>query len=729
MSPLQALLIKEARVSRLIAGPWQGGLEHDECPDTSRIRLTFVRGAEGSPSTHGAFTLVIRPTESGIIVVENHTALSEEGTLKLEDQSVAAGLEQAIAGSVQQFNEKHRLEGHVRVRYWGYATDATGTYAAACITLHPSSMLDMRAQADSNPEHAIRRILCWVKAHSNDDNVKSELDIKLLRLWASLTLSEHKRQHTVSAQEAADHQSTRGSIPSVHKRQQTIRAQEAADRQSTRGISLARVKNGIKWPRRGQKQGLPRQPCLPAFLMLILYDAATVRFMVRSSSLQSSRQRSKQLPPRPSLKIRVPAPAGLSPSHSSRQPILSQEALELTNTSASTASSPVDPSYNPSTNGFRPNLPATPVSSSGGLFSFLNLDSSSDEETPVVEQASSGRVGKAQAVRYACHTKDSSSEEAMTIASHRAETLARLEGIDLAELGQIDGARLEEIDVARLEEIDPGPGKDETGDNFSFSKTPTDHTAAAGAEAARARDASSIMYGTIESSSSCCSTIKESALRTSFPALHLTLTLDRHPSATHDITIPLPLSPPPSCPPAVDDHALFTTIRRSYHTHLVRPIHRILTPRTLTHATISSGTCFFLLDSDSADFAAHLLAPSPSLGHSRTDWLDWLVRLQLQSQLKMSTKSNTKTTKTFNRRAAAWKPKHKHKRHSRITITLHHGFNLRAIALALVAVVLLAASSTVAWKRVLAALVLGFCVFVGGSVAMGLWIWAGWLLL
>ncbi|RMZ88272.1 hypothetical protein DV736_g4502, partial [Chaetothyriales sp. CBS 134916] len=218
------------------------------------------------------------------------------------------------------------------------------------------------------------------------------------------------------------------------------------------------------------------------------------RFMVRSSSsLQSSKKLSKQPPARHALKIAVHTLA--QPSHRPGQSITraEPEALELAKTS--TTSSPVDPSYDPSTQSFMPgqderNLPTIPVSKGNELSSFLDLDSSSDEETPTVQRAISGRVGKPQIVRNASHAQASkkmktvetdwsftAEEEIVTatasIAGHRAETLTRLEGIELR-----TGKEERSEHAALLPLPASPPVTKEEDDKFSFSETPIDYIAA-----------------------------------------------------------------------------------------------------------------------------------------------------------------------------------------------------------------------------------------------------------
>ncbi|RMZ77861.1 hypothetical protein DV738_g4094, partial [Chaetothyriales sp. CBS 135597] len=705
MSPLQALLLKEARVCRLSAGSWQGGLEHD----ASRIRLALVRGTEGGPATHNAFTLLFRPTETGAVVEDHAASPVDAAAPKLDgDQSVAAGLERAIADSVQQFNEKHHLGGRVRVRAWGSAADPTGTYAAACITLHPSSMLEsvdvskdnilvplvttgdgVQSQADPNPEHAIRRILSWVKAHTNDDNVKSELDIKLLRNTVSIISSEFSQDSELMqwAQEAERHRlpvlTGNDSIQTGNDSTQTAPAASSPESCQWCGadipltdpdkLSAARCSNSHVFNRCGltfvaiQEPGISKYctrcgkefldmskleasaagPSLASALFEEFYvcpiqafqafhkkiesrylqeirtwrrlqylagfiridslemqtlsklskpeqdlarptegqhqmartvpearsaspalsthfsDADTLRRsrgsmhsgLTKFSSpswpgsmkrFMASMQMLKKplLPPKPKLKITVPAPAAVSlspwpPIMHPSQP----EGPDLTNTS--TASSPVDPSYDP------------------------------DEETPVVQQARSVRVGKAQAVRHVCCTTDSEDIVASSIASNRADALARLEG----------GAKAEPV-MMDIQKAQPVTGSPETCGKFSFSKTPTDYVAGAaeGRRTKQPRDGSILeSSGTAVKYSIPRSSMNASTHPVTRPSallLHLTLTLDRHPpSATHDMTIFLP--PNPAC--HFDDHALFTALRSSYHKHFASRLHCILTPRTLTH--------------------------------------------------------------------------------------------------------------------------------------------------
>ncbi|RMZ76446.1 hypothetical protein DV737_g4783, partial [Chaetothyriales sp. CBS 132003] len=569
MSPLEALLIKEARVCRIVAGSWQEGHEHEEYPECFRIRLTLVRGADGGPPPNDAFIVQVRPTAAGV-VVEGATPTPAESAPRLGDQSVVAnaGLRKAVDASVQEFNEKHHLQGHVRVRYWGQAADPTGKYVSACITLHPSSMLEsvhvlrdnillllaattehsVRNPTQPNAEQAIRRILSWVKAHTSDDSVKSELDVKLLRTVAGVILSVFSQDGELTA-----------------------------------------------WARAAEPQ--------------MLRPAAAVASTATSP-----------------LTLHNPGPAALA--------------------KASTTSSPADPSYDPFTQSFRPeqdeeaNLPAIPVSEPNELSSFLDLDSSSDEETPTIQRASSAQVGRPHIVRNAPHAQASkemktdetdwsfTAEEELvpvtaSIIGNRADTLARLEGIELR-----TGKEVPLHHAALLPLPASPPATKEDDDTFSFSKTPIDYIAAGGRAKAKRDGLGSNPVSNLDKS-----------------ILHFTV----HPGPPPKQNRSRITMNPDNAPSLFDDQALFAAIRGSYHKHLATFPRCMPTPRMLTHATIGPcGKCV-----DGSDFAAHLL--NPSLGRNRKDWLNWLL------------------------------------------IALHYSFNLQAIALAALALVLLAATTTVAW--------------------------------
>lgn len=117
----------------------------------------------------------------------------------------------AIQKPLSEFNEKYVLGGRVRVHYWGTAFAADQLLAAACISLHPSDMLEYGIPSSqrttvvftrareavnaenitANPSVVHERILNFV-AESGISSVKTELDRNIARNAASLIILQFK---------------------------------------------------------------------------------------------------------------------------------------------------------------------------------------------------------------------------------------------------------------------------------------------------------------------------------------------------------------------------------------------------------------------------------------------------------------------------------------------------------------------------------------------------------
>ena len=144
------------------------------------------------------------------------------------------------------------------------------------------------------------------------------------------------------------------------------------------------------------------------------------RLIGRSASvLQSENKLSKQQPSKAPLKISDPIaiPAPIKPKKVTSPIELATNDRKISK--STTNSSPVDPSYDPVKKGFRSSkdekVEPSPVAITkpDEPRSFLDLDSSSDEELPVIQRASSVRVGRPHIVR---HTSNSAKQ-----APHHAE--------------------------------------------------------------------------------------------------------------------------------------------------------------------------------------------------------------------------------------------------------------------------------------------------------------------
>ncbi len=202
VSLLQNLLISQSPTAKITAGRWQMLKDEEESTQLFRIRLSFRRGtAEGPPPDHSSM-LEVEPTAAGLEFTWR--TLSPETTTKLDNLTSAEEFEAGIARLVEDFSGKHNLEGHVRVRKWGFASLPARHTNAACITLHPLDMIEDQPPSggktivvlaaseriSSTSPPAVQcsppvKILSWLRTHASKENAKSKLDEKVVRVASS----------------------------------------------------------------------------------------------------------------------------------------------------------------------------------------------------------------------------------------------------------------------------------------------------------------------------------------------------------------------------------------------------------------------------------------------------------------------------------------------------------------------------------------------------------------
>ena len=202
MSPLQAALARQSLMTHISVGKWQLLRDDDGSAQLYRMRLTLSRAASTVSPQEFPYLLELEPTDTGLDV--RGRSLSPNATPSYEVNLSNKDFESSIADLLKTLDSSFELDGHHRTRFWGFAKQPGTGNAAACITLHPSDMLEnllasaersnivfQRLPAGESPspisqlELAPLRILRWIAHHAKHYDAISGLDQKLVSIASS----------------------------------------------------------------------------------------------------------------------------------------------------------------------------------------------------------------------------------------------------------------------------------------------------------------------------------------------------------------------------------------------------------------------------------------------------------------------------------------------------------------------------------------------------------------
>jgi len=204
-SLFRRVLMESPPVSKLRHSPWQG-------------QGVFLFGTRNWASTleirrngalHKVKMLVMEEESQNslhyTIVDENPSTGVSQSSLGSRSRSLEGkDFAHAIQTPGAEYNELHNLGGHYRVKFWGTAKSDAANMIAACITMHPSDVLEYttastencvlvferRGGNDNNIAESIKnavasdvhqKLLAFIVEHSQRDSVKSKIDKSILQ--------------------------------------------------------------------------------------------------------------------------------------------------------------------------------------------------------------------------------------------------------------------------------------------------------------------------------------------------------------------------------------------------------------------------------------------------------------------------------------------------------------------------------------------------------------------
>lgn len=199
-SNLQCTLLTSP-ITQIQAGQWQT-LDGGGSSGALRIVISFTRGVAGSACPHLVLSCEHRREEWAFQGYTRDCYSPPDGLLPPPPSEAIAA---ALAKPKQEFDKQFNLQGHVRVKHWGTAKASDCRITAACVTFHPSDMMEHSIPSSERctivfapllateediltyaPEGDPRReVLRWLAANTSIDNMTTDMDLKLVRVAAA----------------------------------------------------------------------------------------------------------------------------------------------------------------------------------------------------------------------------------------------------------------------------------------------------------------------------------------------------------------------------------------------------------------------------------------------------------------------------------------------------------------------------------------------------------------
>ncbi|OAL36396.1 hypothetical protein AYO20_04292 [Fonsecaea nubica] len=169
-----------------------------QCSEAKYLSLQVKWMGAGNGKTEPTMVLTVTPAQSASGILSSETPTQGQ-------------FESAIQKSRSDFDRKFGLDGRIRVHCWGTVFSPDRTIAAACISLHPSDMIEYGAPSSQrttvvftlvqeptvsdhlpeSPSEAQKRILEQIM-ESSLDLVKTDLDKHIVRTAAALIKLQFK---------------------------------------------------------------------------------------------------------------------------------------------------------------------------------------------------------------------------------------------------------------------------------------------------------------------------------------------------------------------------------------------------------------------------------------------------------------------------------------------------------------------------------------------------------
>ncbi|KAK5064825.1 hypothetical protein LTR84_000659 [Exophiala bonariae] len=178
MSSLRTALLTTSRTTRLESTEWTLDDRDDEKSSISaslKIRVSFgaltrKRYLSVRLQSHAQMSAAITEHDHGITVTIDESQTCEP--LFVNQSPTTELFESSIRGPQSDFNEEYNLNGRVLVRHWGAVYHPDRTRAAACISLHPSDMIE-----SCLPSRQRTTVVFKILTASAAERVRSDIEV------------------------------------------------------------------------------------------------------------------------------------------------------------------------------------------------------------------------------------------------------------------------------------------------------------------------------------------------------------------------------------------------------------------------------------------------------------------------------------------------------------------------------------------------------------------------
>jgi len=199
-SPLASILRTSSAISKLEASEW----ESDHLASRAMLR---VAAGQGAATYYLKISIEDRKHEPVSVQVES---VSPESACLFKQTPSESIFQSSLQKPCREFNEDYKLGGRYRVRFWGTTYSFDNSMAAACVTLHPSDMIeyttpsveksilvfvrlsDMASRLEQPQDAAVvqQQLLTFIAENSRVDMIKSALDENIITVSSALTSSK-----------------------------------------------------------------------------------------------------------------------------------------------------------------------------------------------------------------------------------------------------------------------------------------------------------------------------------------------------------------------------------------------------------------------------------------------------------------------------------------------------------------------------------------------------------
>ena len=187
-------------ITRIETGKWQK--DASDAKDALWMVISFTKAAAGS----GCPDIVLScEHQEGEWAFQGHSRDRYSSPNEPSPPPPSEAVETALVKLRQDFDKQYNLQGHVRGNQWGSAKAPDGRSTAACVTFHPSDMIehstssserctvvfaplpptDEEVSTDASPHDPRPEMLRWLAANASLESIMTDMDLKIVRVAAA----------------------------------------------------------------------------------------------------------------------------------------------------------------------------------------------------------------------------------------------------------------------------------------------------------------------------------------------------------------------------------------------------------------------------------------------------------------------------------------------------------------------------------------------------------------